>query len=279
MSDNNKILKEILDMPPVDTNYIFNRWHKDRFNLKGITTELKVFLKHATVPPNLNNTRFLIVGRARSGTTLLTKLLNSHSQVTCDGEIFHRTVINMYHHFRRLAEKTDRQVYGAKLLSYQMVQVQKMVNADRFLERLHSSNVKIIHIERNTFFQTLSLLVAQKSNGYHSDKGAAFSGDKLYVDPVNFLERVRWNEALLNYERILLANIPHFKISYEDDLCDPDNQRSTFANLCEFLGIKVEKVPIPLKKVLPENPQQIVKNFSEVYTCLKSEGYSKLLEK
>lgn len=270
------IFSRIHTMPPVDTEFVAGRWHHDRVALGGFAVEARVLLKSLIVPRNPNR-RFLVIGRARSGTTLLTRLLNGHSQIHCDGEVLKLNVLAPILHLDRLAGKSTAQVYGAKFLSYQMVQVHRMRAPQRFLGRLADAGYTLIHLERGTFYQTLSLFVAGKRRQYHSDKGASAPRELLRLDPQNFLDRIIWSEALLAYERAALAELEHIHVLYERDLIDTSVQLKTLETISTRLGVTPEPVDIPLKKILPTDPAKIIENYDEVRHAMTEGGYGHLL--
>ena len=270
------ILTRIHDMPPVDTEFIAGRWHHDRATLKGLALEARVFLKSVFVQSN-SNRRFLVIGRARSGTTLLTRLLNGHSRIHCDGEVLKRSMLAPAAYFDRLAGKSDAPVYGAKLLSYQMVQAHRMRAPDRFLRRLARSGVLLIHLERGTFFQTLSLAVAQSRRQYHSDKGAQAPKKRVWLNPQNFVDRIAWIEALLAYENAALERLCPMTIVYERDLSDPEAQTATLDRVCARLKLAPERISMPLKKVLSTDPSCTLENYDEIRATLNASGYGHLL--
>lgn len=270
------IFTRIHELSPPDTRLVASRWHRDRIALGGFIVEARVFLKSLTVSRNKNR-RFLIIGRARSGTTLLTSLLNSHTEIHCDAEVLHRNVISPLTHLDRLAGKSAAPIYGAKLLSYQMVLVHNMRDPRRFLKHLIDEGFSLFHLERETFFQTLSLTVAQHRKQYHSDRGATVLRDKLWFDPQDFAKRLRWNEALLEYERTALADLEHMRISYEQDLCDPHAQSETLRKICTVLGCSFEDMATPLKKVLPADPESILANYADIRRAAELDGCGHLL--
>ncbi|MEL6959408.1 MAG: hypothetical protein AAGL89_10700 [Pseudomonadota bacterium] len=263
-------------MPPVDTKYVAGLFHHDRATFKGISLEARVLLKSLTIRSKPND-RFLIVGRARSGTTLLTKLLNGHSEIECDGEILKRFMISPKAYFNRLANKSLFPVYGAKLLSYQMAQVHRMRRPDLFLRQLEDDGVLLIHIERETLSQTLSLAVAQHRRQFHSDRGAVALGRKLRLDCDDFVRRLEWSEALLRYERAAFAGIDHLKVIYETHLADPAAQITTLERICGRLNMAAEPVEMPIKKLLPTQPDGIIENFEEVAAAIRKAGFEQLL--
>ena len=157
------IVSETLSYPPVDTTYVLGRWHKHSVSTIGIRMEARVQLSRMIRSQNTDVRKFLIIGRARSGTTLLTRLLNAHPNVTCDHEMLSRRVLSPVRLLNNLAAKSTSIAYGCKLLSYQMVQVQRFSDPLRFLHQLETSGFRFVHLKRETFAQTLSLMMAQST--------------------------------------------------------------------------------------------------------------------
>ena len=271
-----EIFSEIHSAPPVDTSFVAGMWHKDRIAMGGYGVEARVFLKSQTYPKRKNK-RFLILGRARSGTTLLTKLLNDHSQICCDGEVLKKKVLFPQVFLKSLARKNSNPVYGVKLLSYQMAQVHRMRNPRKFMEKLAEDDVSIIHLERQTFFQTLSLAIAQKRKLFHTYEPSRAIEEKFWLELNNFLERLIWSEALLKYERAAISELTPLYISYEDDLIDPLNQSTTLSKIFMELGVKKENVSAPLRKILPTDPYRIVEKYEEIDRTVRLGGFGHLL--
>lgn len=273
------IFQTIHDLPPVDTQFVAGRWHHDRVSPTGFLMEARIFAKSLVSRPNRDVTKFMIIGRARSGSTLLTRLLNSHSQVRCDGEMLKCNVIDPVGLAVRLAEKSAARTYGFKFLSYQMVQIHRMRDPRRFLDRMQDKGFRFIHLQRETLAQTLSLTVAQTSQRYHSDRhgGAQVAGPRIRLDPADFVMRIAWSEALLAYENASLKDVAHFPVHYESDLSEAEAQGTTAVRLFDWLGVVPETATSGLRKMLPTAPDDIVENWSDVVAALDAAGHGHLL--
>ena len=160
------IVARCLAEPPLDRKYVAGIWHHGRFDWRGFAMEARVHAALAFKPKNRDVRKFLIICRARSGSTLATQLLGAHPDITCDREILARNVVSPHRLLESLALKATTPVYGCKLLSYQMVRVQNFKKPAKFLEKVLGSGHKILHIERDTFSQTLSLYMAQSRGLY-----------------------------------------------------------------------------------------------------------------
>lgn len=271
------IVKSIFDLPPVDTKYVAGRWHRSRLNHRGFVMEARIFAKSLITPRNEGVRKFLIIGRARSGTTLLTRLLNDHRQVRCEGELLVNNVLNPVGMLDRTALKSDAMAWGAKVLSYQMIQVQRLTRPIDFLQRLEARGFRFVHIKRRTFDTTLSLLVAQKTSAYHSSDAPVRRGAAMHVDPQDFLRRIEWAERLLDFERICLRDLPSYEVDYERDLADVDRRPAAMDALFDWIGVPRLSVSSDLKKMLEKDPRRVIENYDEVAETLRAGGFGYLL--
>lgn len=282
------IIAKALAHPPVDTTYIAGRWHPARLSLRGIWTEARVLGASLTRPANRDVGKFLILCRARSGSTLLTQLLNAHPDITCDREVLARRVLFPLSYLNRLARKSPARLYGAKLLSYQMVQVQKFRDPQAFLNALHRDGFRFIHVARQSFPQTLSLAMAQSSRVFHratrpgtgkatwQGQGGAPRGP-VEIDVEDFVRRLSWSQLLLDYERQCLDALPHLRLSYETDLEDSAAHQATADRICDWIGARHQPVAGGLRKILPSDPRAIVANYPDLAAAVRRAGLADLL--
>jgi hypothetical protein len=270
------ILTRVREAPPVDTRYIAGRWHRDRLTWRGVWVEARVWGASLLAPANRDVSKFLIVGRARSGTTLLTQLLNANPEVTCDREVLAKSVLNPVGHLERLAGKSTTRAYGAKLLSYQMVQVQRLRDPAGFLGTLAGRGFRFIHLTRDTFAQVLSLSTAQSRRVFHR-AGDAPPVERLVLDVEDFLRRLEWSDMLLEYERHCLAGLPVAEVSYEADLLPPERHQATADRLFARIGVPSAPVASGLRKLLPEDPRALIGNYDELARAIEARGLARLL--
>ncbi len=279
----NDIVTKALSHAPVDTTYVAGRWHPARASLRGIWTEARVYAASLIRPANTHAEKFLILCRARSGSTLLTQLLNAHPDVTCDREVLARRVLAPRRYLRTLAHKNDKPVYGAKLLSYQMVQVQRFQAPRRFLAALHTDGFRFIHIERDSFAQTLSLSMAQSSKVFHQSTKAgvgkaqwqtAQTGARTPVtlDIDDFIRRLSWSILLLDYERYCLQDLPHLHLSYDTDLQDSGAHQATADRVCAWIQARPAPVSGALRKLLPSDPRAVIANYDALTARMAEAG-------
>lgn len=273
---NDKIFSSIHDMAPSSAPYGFGRRVRNRIFVRGLFREVRVLAK-SLIQARHENRRLLIVCRSRSGSKLLTRLLDSHSRIHCDREVFNRNVLAPVAYFDHLAGRTTAEAYGAKLLSEHMVLTQRMHRPDKFLEQMVAAGVTLIHLERGTLMQTISGAVAHKRGQLHSDRGGKSLKQKVHLDPQDFVKRLQWSKALLEYEKAALQHVSHLHISYERNLIGSEAQNETVSRICELLGLPAEEVAEPLQKLLPHDPQDIIENYDDIRQIVAENDLAHLL--
>ncbi|MDJ0859214.1 MAG: hypothetical protein QNI90_05635 [Dinoroseobacter sp.] len=253
---------------------LFKFVHPHRLRVRGMVLEGKVWLKarlHTDAPKP-----FLIYGRPRSGTTLLVDLLDQVNGVRCDGELLHSMVVRPVGFLRDLPKRAgpDVQAYGVKLLSYQLMEVQRVIRPLAFFEHLTSMNYSIIHLKRNTWDQTLSLAKAHHSGVYFTKDTDTTN---LRLDPEKFVGLLRWNEAMLDYENAVMAQVPHIEINYETHLEDAHRHQSTVDELCRRLSISAQsKVEAPHTRTGGFRGSQKIENLDELVDAAVKAGFEHL---
>lgn len=265
------ILDAIRDFAPVAGR------HADNKALSGYKTEAKVWLSAMLKPRNRDVKKFLIIARARSGSTLLTELLNNHPDVVCDREVLVKKVKAPVAYLENLARKSTAKAYGAKLLSYQMVLVQDFHDPKGFLTQLQDRDYKFIHLKRDTFAQTVSLTRAQASGLYHMRDAKTDAKRQAAIEREEFVRRLQWNAKLAEYEEHCLQGFTALDVTYETDLLDSATQQPTADRVFNYLGLPSANVGVRLKKVLPSDPRSALENYSEIADAVAEAGLAHLL--
>lgn len=230
-------------------------------------TEARVYGKALISPIVENQKKFIIIARARSGTTLLVDMLNSHPEMDCEYEILSSGKVFPIQTICAHARKSQGLAYGAKILSYQMVQVHRIKDPVNFMHKLAARGFRFIHLERNTIHQCFSLAVAQASKRYHR-----ISSDTLEttvkLNPQEMVRRVRWNLKLLDYERRSLSYVDHLSLKYEDDLNASECHQAAADKVFEYLGISSHPISVRLQKMITKSLNQTVTNYTEVIDAI-----------
>lgn len=217
-------------------------------------------------------TKFIIFGQGRSGTTLLKQLLNSHPKITCEGELLNIKdgyITNKYllkvayripkpfFNVRVFQSKTT--TYGFTLLYHQCR------NPRQLIKNLCNSGWKIINLHReNTMEQALSYLVALQTNNWHNWEGKINPIIKIHVDPDAFLQRMAFLNRVKDHEQNLLKNYNHVKIDYESGLKDKKFWQPTADKIFDYLGVESCPVEATLKKTYARPYSQFVANYTDL---------------
>lgn len=251
--------------------------HPDRFKLRSLPMEAKVWaksmLRHDSPKP------FLIYGRPRSGTTLLVHLLNQIPGLRCDGELLHYFLLSPLNFLRRLPKRAGShvQAYGVKVLSYQLMEIQRIRRPIAFFDALGNLGYDIVHLTRNSWDQTLSLIKAQESGLYFDRNGT--SAVPLRLDPCRFVDLLQWNERMLDYEEAVMSHVKHFRIQYDSDLKEASSQQKTIDALCRHLGITSSKVNSAMRRTGGNAGLQKVENMEELMARVSQSDLAHLVPK
>jgi|GEM_PF-1945460 len=227
---------------------------------------------HFLKAQNLKNKSFFILNAGRSGSTLLVDLLNKHSKINCKGELLHDYQFFPLKHVLAQKSKSDK-IFGFKINTFQLFEIQKINNAQKFLDELiHKYNFQIIYLKReNCLEQALSNIHALKSKEYH------LTGDKEKIGKVstNISEIISWVKRCEEHHHIennIISGISTdvIKISYEDDLKNGNSHQETCNRLYSFLDLESEDVKSKYKKRV-KSYKDSFKNWDKVLEQLESQ--------
>jgi LPS sulfotransferase NodH len=187
--------------------------------------------------------KFVILAQYRTGSTLLTELLNAHPDIQCDGEIFFQAFekyqkvlfpcLLMEKRFRDA--KTTVYGLGLKLEQIQNVLIRQIYDSNRFLNKLHTKGWQFIRIKRtNILRQALSNIIANQKGEWHSWSKGIVGQEKIFIDGAQLLRSMQGKERNSLLADRLLENIPHLKIQYEEDLLRTEVHQKTIDRVCTF---------------------------------------------
>ncbi|MDF2231883.1 hypothetical protein P2H44_04895 [Albimonas sp. CAU 1670] len=270
-------MRSLEDLAPIGEPYRMGRWHPDVFSRHGYVHEAGATAKLALLGGREGPT-FVILCRARSGSTLLVRLLEQVADIHCRGEALHFGVLSPRRHLARLAALRKAPVHGCKLLSYQLIEVQRIRSIAGFLRGLADDGCRILHLTRETLPQALSLSIAQQTNRYVARPGERPASGVVTLDPALFVAQARLQLALLEVERAALRGIEHMAVSYEQDLMASTRHQSTVDRICRYLGAEPNAVVSKSSKLLPTRFEEVVANAGEIRSALERAGLASLFE-
>ncbi len=239
---------------------------------------MKQFLhKTGLLPTSKNYTKFIILGRSRTGSNFLRGLLNSHPQIITSGEILRNPqhidwdcdqyeasepVLQRYQTnpvdfvqqvvFRKFPVSVK--AVGFKLFYYH-AQTAPFYQIWEYLQQ--DTAIHIIHIKRKNILKThLSRAQANRSGSWVNTSGEKEARPPITLDPASCLqdfEQTRQWET--DFDQFFIGH-PLKQISYEDLA---ENYQPVIHDLQSFLNLS----PHPVK---PQTYKQSAKPLSEQIT-------------
>ncbi|WP_263785479.1 Nodulation protein H [Salinibacter grassmerensis] len=228
----------------------------------------------------LPETRFVLFGRGRSGTTALVSMLDDVPGLRCAGEVLHNYVPFPYRHILGRAAGCSAEAYGCKVLSYQIKDVQRPPGRRKnFLRTLHYGHgFQILYLHReNLVRHALSNIRARRETFHRKKSDLGGEPTAIYVNPNRVLEWLRSSQALRRYEEILLTDVPHLSLTYEEHIRHADDHQTTVDLVCDFLEIASGPVESSYRKVAPSTLRDRVANYDELARRLDGTPYAKYL--
>ena len=224
---------------------------------------------------------FVIVSPGRAGSELLVSLLGANPAIECDGEVLLVPRFDAYRFLagrRVVARLKGKAAYGAKIISSQMTDVQR-IDPARFLRALDHDGWRIIWLRRrNLLDQAMSYVHAARSGHLHHSAATSSGFAPVEVDPMMVLSLLWLYEDRHRLDREILDGIPHTELVYEDHLADGAAQQQTVERLCALLGVAPHPVATPLVKFQARSQQQSIANYDEVQAVLATTRFAPYLD-
>jgi len=232
---------------------------------------------------------FIIVGAARTGSTLLVRTLNSLESVVCHGEILNPENVRGYEdgfaleqaskeerdaRLRRLAERRDADCLGfieealsGPHLAIGFKALYSALLAPRWQDTtaalLAREDLRFIHLRRrNGLRRFVSEVIMRAGGPIHS--GAGGRGDRKLQVEID-IEAFKHADAEVAAQGAqvdaLLSGRQVLPLLYEDLAADTGN---AVAQVLDFLGVPAPAAPVEarLNKVGAQDLREVVENFS-----------------
>ena len=231
--------------------------------------------------------RFIILSQARQGSTLLQTILNSHSQIKFEGELFQdKSMIKRFgkpisqlvkHHFSLsyinfLASHSNKEHWGFKLI------LNQVPDPLEFIKNAHESGYELIDLRRHNGIEVaLSACIASKSGKWFMNNSREQHQNPIYIEPELFLMRLTHYEEQIALQNELIKNKNHFRVSYEDDLKTPEKRVEFCKRFCDHFKIPREDmqgVTIPSDE---KKYHERVSNYNELIEHIKLTRFKYLL--
>lgn len=227
--------------------------------------------------------KFVILSQPRSGSTLLAEMLNSHSSIQCDGELFNKKrfkskwgkvkqfIANYWPYFivwfyQRNQKKAH---YGFKLHS------SHLKNTEKFINTLHNKGFIILDLRRNDIVKTaFSAAIALTTNQWSVRRKEERLTAPIEINPAILFIRLEHAEDKNNLQNKLVANKNAIQIQYETDLEDETKHAEFSKRICEQLQIPVEPLTCQLIKTDVRPLSERVSNYQSLIEQIKNSRFA-----
>lgn len=236
-------------------------------------------------------TRFVIVGAARTGSTMLVKTLDGVDGICCHGELLNNDGVRGYadgfdpyaatpEERKARSERLDRarksdqagfirdalagghSATGFKALYSVLFDTRWSPSVDYLVAE---RDIKFVHLVRhNDLRRYVSQLILQAGGTNHSAVGGRSNRSvSVTVDIDAFLTSRDATRREVERARALIDKHDVLEVGYEDMADEPGK---VIAGVCEFLGVIVEPASVEpaLKKVGASDLRDSVRNFDEL---------------
>lgn len=223
--------------------------------------------------------RFVVFGQSRSGSTLLTDLLNSHPRVRCDPEIYHDPVL-FPRLFRRACERrAGAPVYGFKMHVHQLAYKLRVQDEAGFVRDLHEAGYRFLFLRRaNSLRQVLSDQRRRAGGRTHYREGERPERRALRVDVAEVMAHLELRERFWRRAEELLAPYPYHTVLYERDLADGRRHQATMDAVFGFLGLEPVPVTTQMVRIHTRPIAELVENYEELRAAVSATPYAAMLE-
>lgn len=227
----------------------------------------------------------------RSGSTVLGDILNQHSKIFWDSEIYERLLpqwttkvsevgnldlpedpLQFLH--RRMRQAGHR-FYGFEVKFFQL----KLLNCNLsdYINHLQKLGVNyFIILERKNYLRTIvSSVIAHRTLLLHQSKHERPKLHQVKLD-IDNIQIDRNYQPLINclwdyhenFQKLdkLLSGRKVLNLSYEDDVME--SPLSGYERVCSFIGVESRKVSIRFSKTNPFKLREMIANFEEVERTL-----------
>lgn len=233
----------------------------------------------ATMRRAAERPRFIVHSLGRSGSTLLSDLLDAHPQIECDGEILSHPLlfVSPDRFVRSRAALFPSVCYGFKLRPRHYAD-QNIADASSFVRTLHEEGWVIIHLERRNLLRiALSWVTRSHTRVVHRTVRDRHRPQRQYIPIPELLERLERAETDTLIEQRALADVPAIRLTYEDDLLGHDTQQATMNRLFSELGVGPAVVKSQFVRLSGDRLEDSVENAEEVRRALVGTRWERFL--
>ncbi len=238
----------------------------------------------------------LMVHTGRAGSTVLAKMLDQHSRICWDGEIFEKQLHRIaevenckfnsfYGRFalddlvlefeRRMKLLCGSRIFGAEIQDYHLEMVGGSLSD--LIARLRLLGfTRFIVLERsNTLRRVVSSVVATQRSTFHVAKSEKVQNPTVSIDPdrvylchryTRLVDSLDASRRFLDDARAQLRNEPLLELYYERDI--EEDPRKAHEMICRFLDLAPEESEVTLGRTTPQPLHATLENYDEISALL-----------
>ena len=257
---------------------------------------------------------FIVLTTQRSGSTFFIQYLDSHPEVSCQGELF----LDVKHNFRLRSYLKWKYRFKRKFTknymwfqNYLRTNIWRQIEytflkkrlTEKFLSNIYSTdgcnkaigfklmynqnnriisnwlkrnNVAIIHLVRLNLLKILiSRIYMAEKNIAHTSK--VIKHEKICLETKYLIQKLTRMENEINENKNRFSSFPRYlEITYEDFFNNRDFEQQ---KILHFLGVKESSsLHSELKKINPNRIEDILENYEEVRLSLTGTKFISFLE-
>lgn len=231
--------------------------------------------------------RFLIINPARSGSTMLRRMLDKHPEINCKGEIITRKTVqaedlmkflrtDAFHKVAKYKDAEKVRAVGFKFKYHEYFNV--FSKFPKFLSA--NQDVLIIHLRRKNLLKRY--ISGETTKLRTEDKYATIGGDK----PQQIRFEIDCEHALKNIQKIerFEKNISELNQShkvidvYYEDLAIAEKRAEILHQIFKNLEVQDIKIQPDTIKQNSDSIEDIIINYGALASEMEKKGYNKFLE-
>ncbi len=209
--------------------------------------------------------KYVVISRSRTGSTLLMVLLDKHSNIQCEGELFKvlngKSCKQVWDSF--FSKKPRRIIQaGFKLFYYHPFDYDKSVW--EYIKE--DKSISIVHLVRHNLLEAYtSQKIGEKTKKWteNIDRTHNFAlNDKVvHLDYEDCLDTFKKIKSFEEKTRNDFSDRNYIEVSYEDLI---SNRKKTMTNVYSSLGLVFESIETVMKKQNPEPLSNLIENYHEL---------------
>ena len=257
---------------------------------------IKSFFKNLKQPKH----KIMMVHPGRCGSTVIGNLLKQHFNIFWAGEIYTADSIKwkqanpdklleqMAKEEKYISTKAINLLknsmgsikyrhYGFEVLYYQIKLYNCMLTD--YMQKIYNLGFeRFIMLERKNILRiVVSNHISMLTNKWHNYEVKKAKLTKITISSCNIIKKLVLHKTRIQETEKALMGRNVLKLNYEDDI--ENDPKKAYLRICDFIGIKPQKVVVDLFKTNPFPLPDIIINFAEIERTLKNTTYEWMLYK